>query len=413
MLTPTRRDLLKFGVALPLAMHSLNTRADSRPQTPPKRMMIICNSLGFYKPYFFPKTRGDLSSSDYLKDIATGDKLTVFEHLYHPGMETSNHDSEKSFLTGVPKPEAPNFINSTSLDQVLARKIGSETRFPFLPLSIYDRGWGCSWNDRGIAIPPLHDVDQIYNKLFGEEDLSAKSKQIANDQNIITCLRRDLQQIEARNVSKGSDTSKIETYRNVITELEKQISHESFWLKTAKPEVPNTLNTDPEFTFSTKIRNLLELSKLAFQTDSTRVITLSLDWIYGAIKVPGATGGWHTLSHHGGKQTLLESLSRIEGDIIKHLNQFLTDLDSIPEADGTLLDHTTVVIGSNFGDASNHTCSNLPTIVAGGGYRHQVHAVPEKPTPLCNLWLELLHDHNIDVGQFGSSDGGPRQLLVP
>lgn len=109
---PTRRDVLKFGAALPLAMHSLNLRAGKHPKQAPKRIMFICNSLGFYEPHFFPKARGDLSSSDYLKDLATKDKLTVFENLYHPGMETSNHDSEKSFLTGAPKPEAPNFVNS-------------------------------------------------------------------------------------------------------------------------------------------------------------------------------------------------------------------------------------------------------------------------------------------------------------
>ncbi len=389
-------------------MHSLNLRAATKTKSPPRRIMFICNSLGFYKPYFFPKARGDLSSSPYLKDIGAKDKLTVFENLYHPGMETSNHDSEKSFLTGVPKPEAPNFVNSISLDQVLAQEMGGETRFPFLPLSIYDRGWGCSWNNRGVAIPPLHDETQIFNKLFGEEDLTAKRTQIENDQHVVTCLYRDMEQMKRH----GGDTSKIDSYRNVIAELENQLEHEAFWLKTEKPAVPNTLSEDSEFAFSAKIKNMLELSKLAFQTDSTRVITFSMDWIYGAIKVPGATGGWHTLSHHGGKQDLLESLSRIEIDIIKHLNQFLTDLDNIKEGDGTLLDHTTVVIGSNFGDASNHTCNNLPTIVAGGGYRHQIHTVPQQPMPLCNLWLELLHKHNIDVGNFGSSDRSAKLLSV-
>ena len=401
---PTRRDVLRFGAALPLAMHSLSLRAATAPKPAPKRIMFICNSLGFYKPYFFPKTRGDLSTSRYLKSIETKNKLTVFENLYHPGMETSNHDSEKSFLTGVPKPEAANFVNSISLDQVLARKMGGETRFSFLPLSIYDRGWGCSWNDRGVAIPPLHDVNQIYNKLFGEEDLSAKRSQIKNDQNVIACLKRDMRQIENQSVSGASSTRKIETYHNVIAELEKQIARESFWLDTAKPDAPDSLNDDPEFAFSTKIENLLKLSRLALQTDSTRVITLSLDWIYGAIQVPGATGGWHTLSHHGGNQNKLDPLSRIEMDIVKHLNQFLTDMDQIKEGDGTLLDHTTVVVGSNFGDSSNHTCNNLPTIVAGGGYRHQAQSTAEKPMPLCNLWLELLHKHNIDVGAFGSSN---------
>jgi len=396
-----RREFLKFGAAWPMALQSLDIRAAEKPKSkiPPKRIMFICDSLGFHGPNFFPTVRGDLSSSKYLKGMATHEKMTVFQNLFHPGMETSNHDSEKSFLTGVPNPEATNFVNSISLDQIFAWNMGGDTRFPFLPFSIYDRGWGCSWNNRGVAIPPLHDEDRIFDKLFGEEDLTAKRRQIHNDQQIIASLHRDVERLRKR----GGDLSKIESYQTVISDLRTQIRHDEFWLKTKKPEVPNTLIEDQEYAFSGKIRNLFELSKLAFQTDSTRVITLSLDWIYGAIKVPGATGGWHTLSHHGGKSDALNKLGRIEMNILKHVNQFLLELDGIKEGAGTLLDHTTVVLGSNFGDSSNHTCNNLPTIVAGGGYRHQGHAVVEKPTPLCNLFLDLLRDHNIDAGSFGSS----------
>ena len=318
-------------------------------------------------------------------------------------METSNHDSEKSFLTGAPKPEAPNFVNTVSVDQLLAQEMGNDTRFPFLSFSIYDRGWGCSWNSRGVAIPPLDNEALIFDKLFGKEDLSARQQQIETDQQIICSLYRDMEQLKTRNVNEGHSASKLDTYRTVIVELEKQINHEKFWLTAKKPEVPNTLSNDQEFAFSTKVSNLFELAKLAFQTDSTRVITLSLDWIYGAIKVPGATGGWHTLSHHGGKKDALEKLSRIEIDITKHINRFLSDLDSTKEGSGTLLDHTTVVIGSNFGDSSNHTCNNLPTIVAGGQHRHRVHTILKEPTPVCSLWLELLNKHNIDMGEFGSS----------
>jgi len=397
----TRKDFLKVGAALPLALQSLSLRAAQKPKsaTPPKRVMFICNSLGFYEPNFFPQTRGDLSSSQYLAGMKTKDKMTVFQNLFHPGMETSNHDSEKSFLTGVPRPEAANFTNTISLDQILARHMGGDTRFPFLPLSIYDRGWGCSWNSRGVAIPTLYEETKIFDKLFGKEDLQAKRQQILDDQQVVRSLYRDLKQLKR----SGGNGAKIDSYRTVIAELEAKLEHEKFWLDTKKPQVPNTLSEDQEYAFSTKVRNLLELSKLAFQTDSTRVITFSMDWIYGAIKVPGATGGWHTLSHHAGNSEKLDKLVRIELDLLKRLNQFLSDLDSIPEGNGTLLDHTTVVIGSNFGDSSDHTCNNLPTIVAGGGYRHQAHTVLEKPTPLCNLYLELLHKFNIDQGQFGSS----------
>ncbi|MEM7558661.1 MAG: DUF1552 domain-containing protein [Planctomycetota bacterium] len=407
-----RRNLLQFGAALPLAMHSLGnrTKARSNSRKTPKRIIFICNSLGFYKPYFFPTERGDLESSKYLSGFANREKLTVFQNLFHPGMETSNHDSEKSFLTGAAKPEAPNFVNTMSVDQVLAKHLGGETRFPFLSFSIYDRGWGCSWNDRGVAIPPTHNEKLIYNKLFGEEDLSAKQRQIQNDQQIVDCLYRDMRQLEDHGT--GEAKAKIATYRKVIDELEKQLAHEAFWLKTQKPDIPNTLSRDPEFAFSTKVSNLLQLAKLAFQTDSTRIITLSLDWIYGAIQVPGATGGWHTLSHHGGRPEVIEKLTRIEKDITKHLNRFLASLDETPEGDETLLDHTTVVVGSNFGDSSNHTCNNLPTLVAGGGIRHQAHQVLDKPTPLCNLWLELLQSHDIDIGKFGSSEENSKLLPI-
>jgi hypothetical protein len=399
MRTISRKEFLKVGVALPLALNSLSLRAAAKNSLPPKRIIFICSCLGFYEPYFFPKKQGDLSSSDYLKSMKTKEKMTVFQNLFHSGMDTSNHDSEKSFLTGTPSPESPTFVNGLSLDQVLARQMGGDTRFPFLNFSIYDRGWGCSWNDRGSAIPPMHDEEKIFEMLFEEEDLRSKKLQLKNDQNILDCLRRDLAQLRKR----GSEPGKLDSYQAVIGELEAQLNHERFWLNTRKPKVEKSLSDDKEFVFSTKIRNLFELAKLAFRTDSTRVITLSMDWIDGAIKVPGATGGWHTLSHHGGKPDKISQLSRIEIDTLKHFNQFLFEMDQIKEEGGTLLDHTTVVMGSNFGDSSNHTCNNLPIIVAGGGYKHQTHTVLEKPTPLCNLYLELLHKHNIDVGSFGSS----------
>ena len=167
---------------------------------------------------------------------------------------------------------------------------------------------------------------------------------------------------------------------------------------------------DPDHAFSAKVGNLFDLMRLALQTDSTRIITLSLDWVYGAIRVPGAAGGWHTLSHHGGKESLIHPLSRIEADILRHFNRFLVEMDQVEETGGSLLDHTTVMFGSNFEDASNHTCHRLPVIVAGGGYRHPQHTVLEKPAPLCNLSLELLQRHGMEVGQFGTSDGNMNLL---
>jgi hypothetical protein len=406
--TLERRRFLKFGAALPLALRALRAGADENKSVPPRRIIFVCNSLGFYKQHFFPKEPGELSSSRYLKTIQSPEDVTVFENLYHPGMDTSNHDSEKSFLTGAPNPESTGFSNTISLDQMLVREMGSATRFPFLSFSIYDRGWGCSWNDRGSAIAPMHDEEKIFDMLFRPNNLRQKQQQLAGDRQVLSSLKRDLAQLR----SGGDESHSLDHYQLLIRELEAQLQHDAFWLKTEKPKVSNSLSRDRQFEFSTKIQNLFELAKLAFRTDSTRVITLSMDWIYGAIKVPGATGGWHTLSHHGYNAEALKSLSCIETDIMRHFNQFLMDLKAIPEGGGSLLDHTTVVLGSNFGDASNHTCHRLPILVAGGGYKHQQHRVVEQGTPLCNLWLELLNAHNIDAGTFGSSNSNMQLLGV-
>ena len=403
-----RKEFLKLGTALPISLSPLGLTAASNKKETPKRIIFINNSLGFYEPYFFPKKQGDLTSSHYLKNFRVINKLTVFQNLFHPGMETSNHDSEKSFLTGTPNPESSNFVNGISLDQILAKKMGERTRFPFLNFNIYDRGWGCSWNGQGSAIPPMHDEEKIFEMLFEEENLKTKRNRIAQDLNILSSLRSDLKNLKKRNPFH----SKLTHYELIINELESRLERDKFWINTKKPNVKNSLTDDNNFKFSNKIRNLFELAKLAFQTDSTRVITFSMDWIYGAIKVPGTTGGWHTLSHHGGRKDVIEKLSHIEKDTLKHFERFLFELDQIKEGQGTLLDHTTVVMGSNFGDSSNHTCNNLPIIVAGGGYQHENHKVLDGSTPLCNLYLELLHKNNIDIGQFGSSEKNMNLLTV-
>ena len=194
-----RKEFLKLGTALPISLGALGLSAASNKKETPKRIIFINNSLGFYEPYFFPKKQGDLTSSDYLKNFRVKNKLTVFQNLFHPGMETSNHDSEKSFLTGTPNPESSNFVNGISLDQILAKKMGEHTRFPFLNFNIYDRGWGCSWNGQGSAIPPMHDEGKIFEMLFEEEDLKTKRKRIAQDLNILSSLRSDLKYLKKRN----------------------------------------------------------------------------------------------------------------------------------------------------------------------------------------------------------------------
>jgi hypothetical protein len=131
-----------------------------------------------------------------------------------------------------------------------------------------------------------------------------------------------------------------------------------------------------------------------------------------AIAVPGLKGkaGWHNLSHHSGQPAKIAKLKLVEESILRNLDQFICDLDQVKEENGTLLDNTLVVIGSNMGNASGHTHNNLPILLAGGGIKHVPHRVQARPTPLCNLYLEILNYYGIPAPEFGSSTA-PASLL--
>ena len=307
-------------------------------------------------------------------------------------------DADAPLRTTVPAEAA-----GRRLDQVLAEQIGGDTRFPFLPLSIYDRGWGCSWNSRGVAIPPLHDEAQIFDKLFGEEDLSAKRQRITDDQEVVRALYRDMEQLQRR----GGNRAKIDSYRSVIAELEAQLKHEEFWLNTRKPEVPNTLSDDGEFPFSTKVNNLLELSKLAFQTDSTRVISIVIQNNHGIPLIDGVDSEHHNLSHHGRDPARIEQLKQIERAILGSFDGLLTRMKDKEENGISLLDSTCALLGSNLGNAAAHDPRNNPILLAGGGMNHGSYSSHDSGdnTPLGNLFVRMLKEIGIETDSFSTSSG--------
>jgi hypothetical protein len=401
-----RRDFLRAGVALPF-MPSL--MAAETPRTAPRRIVFICNTLGFHSKYWYPTEAGDLSSSEYLKGMRTTHKMSVLGNFYHPGMETSNHLSEKSFLTGALHPETPGFRNTTSIDQLLARENPQKTRFPHLCLSLLNRS--CAWDKSGSGIAPIHDENVLFKMLFGVLDKSDRRARLQRDQSIADALHRDIMDLGKH--AGVDDARKLDEYLSVLNEFEQQISHQSKWLNTDKPVVANPIIPNGQYAFEAKIRNMLKLAALALQTDSTRVITLNMPFTNNsAIAVPGLKGkaGWHNLSHHSGQPAKIAKLKLIEESILRNLDQFIYDLDQVKEENGSLLDNTLVVIGSNMGNASGHTHNNLPILLAGGGIRHVPYRAQVRPTPLCNLYLEILNHYGIPVPEFGSSTA-PSSLL--
>jgi hypothetical protein len=162
--------------------------------------------------------------------------------------------------------------------------------------------------------------------------------------------------------------------------------------------------------FFEMVRMMNDMSRLAFQTDSTRVITLFL----GSVRTPGvnfedgrSVGGYHNLSHHGKDEVKLKQLEEIEVGQMELFGDLLRDLQEFEEADGSLLDNTMVLYGCHMGDANIHNNANLPIILAGGGFQHGQHLAfnDQINTPLCNVFVSMLQKMGIESDQFASSTG--------
>jgi Protein of unknown function (DUF1552) len=163
------------------------------------------------------------------------------------------------------------------------------------------------------------------------------------------------------------------------------------------------------------VKVMYDLARLAFETDSTRAITLLLDGVSTPVlELTDATitDGYHNLSHHGKSEAKRSQLQAIDQWHMKLLAQLLADLKAVRETEDTLLDRTMVLYGSNFGDANAHTCFNLPTLLAGGGFRHGQHLAFDRQRnyPLPNLYVSMLQRMGLETDRFASSTGTMRGL---
>jgi hypothetical protein len=164
-----------------------------------------------------------------------------------------------------------------------------------------------------------------------------------------------------------------------------------------------------------RTRLMYDVSRLAFETDSTRLITIFLDSSNSpAIDVKGIeiTDGYHNLSHHGKNESKLKQLEAIDTWHMRLLGELYGKLKGVREGGETLLDRTMVLYGSNFGDANKHTTDNMPVLLAGGGFRHGQHLAFDRQRnyPLPNLFVSMLHRMGIDADKFASATGPMRGL---
>jgi hypothetical protein len=370
-------------------------------------MICICAPLGFYPGNFIPKNTGknyELSSYLELLSEYRGD-FTVISGL--AGV-TGGHQAISGFLTGVPRAGQPGVRNAISVDQFAAEHIGTQTRFPSLVLS--GEGLGLSWTRTGARVPAHNSPSRLFAEMFldgRDDEVRAQLLRLIEGRSILDDVRDQATSFRAN--LGADDRDRLDEYLTSVRELEQRLGVDEKWRKTPKPKVnvppPKDISNRSDLIGRTRL--LFDLAHLAVQTDSTRLITIMLAGATSAPPIPGVTQGHHDLSHHGKDPGKLAQLKLIEVECMKVLRELLAKLKQSQEGGQTLLDRTTVYLGSNLGDASSHSTRNLPIIVAGGGFRHGQHLAfdPQNPPPMCNLFVSMLQRLGIEADKFSTGTG--------
>jgi len=408
----SRRTFLRasgVSIALPLldAMSSHPLRAAEAPAgTPPRRMVLISRPLGLHAPYFFPETSGPgYQPSRYLKQLeALRHDFTVFSGMsHHYG---GGHGTGAGLFTGV----APEFMrpgdirNTISLDQQVASSLHAPTRYASLTLGYP----GLSWNRKGVAIPPEGRASRVFKQLFvagTKAEIAHEISRIESGQSILDGVREQASTLSRR--LGAADRARIDLLLTSIREAEQRLQQDQQWVLKPKPKVDVKPFTDPlPNQLIEKERQWFDLVHLALQTDSTRVISLNI-YSHGNVSIDGEQIGHHEASHHGKKEDNIQRLATIEEAELKTFGDFLGKLKATSERGVTLLDQTQVLYAGDLGNASAHTTSNLPILLAGGGFKHAGHVAFDRNNNklMSNLFVRMLQQMDIETDRFGNSNG--------
>lgn len=425
----SRRTFLRgTGVAMALpyleAMMPSSVLAAPSPDAP-ARMGMFYFGTGMNMRQFWPDQTGlDYQASRILKPLDKHrGRFTAINGTYLS--DGGGHDGAYPFSTSIAKGER----QQQSPDQIAANTISSDTRFSSLQLSV-DRGTNygsqalatISWNEQGVPLAAENDPKVLFDRLFRPDTAEQKAdekNEFRRRRSILDLVRDDAKQLS--NKLGQADRQQLEQYYTSVRELEKSLARRVEWSDTPKPAIETDdlhgtyekKMAGPEgngdYLYDDYAKLMYDLIALAFQTDSTRVISYVVrkELAGGVYPEFNVSKGYHALSHHGNDPQSLEELARVDTIYMDHWSYFLDRLQSIPEGDGTLLDRT--ILGLSSGMGFEHSKDNLPTIVSGGlglGVKHHGHLKLESSVPLASIWQTMLDRVGVPVeGTFQDSDG--------
>jgi len=350
-------------------------------------------------------------------------RVNVVTNLAHPlaggvGSDAGADHARSAavFLSGA-HPEKGAVHAGVTVDQVLAERIGQETPLPSIELAIEEvglncgSGYGCayfntiSWRNPTMPLPMENSPQVVFERLFGDGSNAAlRLSRKKEDRSILDSVTEKASRLQSR--LDPSDRARLTEYLDDIREIERRIQ-KAEQQSANEGNVPEAPVGVPEL-FEDHLKLMFDLQALAYRADITRIMTLmyARDTSGASYVNSGNRDGFHGASHHSNARAKMDSFALINGYHVKMLAYFIDKLQSTPDGDGTLLDHSVVLYGSSMSNGNQHDHDPLPVVVVGGlsgqlkGGRH---IVTPAHTPMSNLLLTLLEKFGVQQKSFGDS----------
>ena len=406
-------------MALPLldAMIPLRASAAAAAASKPRRSVFVYIPNGVNGMTWQCKQSGkgyDLSPS--LKPLEQHrDDFTVFSGLHHPNGIGQAHVCAETWLTGakIDAQSGRKYVNSVSVDQLMAEVTGTQTRLPSLELSIGSggRNGDClAYSRDGVPLPADDNPRRVFDRLFGEEagGIEEQRKRFTKRRSVLDAV---LGNAKSLRLALGTeDRTKLDEYVHAVRDVEQRTERLESWLDVPKPLVDPKLAAPFKRDVSKAQageywRTMFDLIVLALRTDMTRVVTYMNGSEGNGLAIPEIqiTQARHNLSHHNGDPLILDRLAKSDTFIMQQFAHFLDELRAVKDGDEALLDRTMVLFGSGMSYGHSHSNSNLPILLAGGknlGLKHGQHIDYNRP--------HLKEDYTLSYDEWKSLCGKPK-----
>ena len=329
-----------------------------------------------------------------------------------------------SYLTGIqPRKTAVDIKVGVSCDQIVAGKIGHETRFPSLEVGMEDSrqagdcdsGYSCAytnnlaWRSETQPLPPVLNPRSLFERLFGRSNArtpEARARENRFRRSILDHAAEDTRKLQG--TLGPTDRRKLEEYLTSIRDIERQIERAEKDNAQIDPGMDKPYGIPADFAEHFKL--MTDMITVAFQADLTRVCTflVTREGSSRPYREIGIPDGHHPLTHHRNDPAMLEKVAQINSYHMRQFAAWIEKLKSIREGDSTLLDNSMIVYGSGLCDGNRHTHDDLPTLVAGRGgnvFKTGRRIVYRRETPMTNLFLTMMDRMGVHGEHFGDSTG--------